>query len=305
MTNTNPIIIEHCKPAIGSMHVYLIDQSDHSIISVNRTTCTIKPIPKTSQFASHLSNILCSNCHHSLLVSPSKMVETKPLPSHGWMELVECWSCHENEFASIAEKPLVAQQDPHQLLPAIGSSILFYQNSHMVVPLDLLLLDPSNQSCCTNCHQSIVHLSYTAQRNQNLSPSDQSHFTHASLIPNSVIFKDSNNLIVPYNSSHHLLTLLVQELLDYQEAHGLSIFQLSNQSTEISFTICNASSLVRINEGDWKNACTMLIADHVDPTIGFRPNWHPSVILLFLQSWNDGLLLAKQLALNSCSLLLY
>lgn len=57
--------------------------------------------------------ILCSNCSYSLK-SLSGSETFKDLPNEHWLELLDCWSCHDNEFAPIAERALNQKIPSHQ-----------------------------------------------------------------------------------------------------------------------------------------------------------------------------------------------
>lgn len=51
-------------------------------------------------------SLSCSSCSHELKNFESDQFDFKDLPNEHWLELVDCWSCHDNEFAPIAERAL-------------------------------------------------------------------------------------------------------------------------------------------------------------------------------------------------------
>ena len=48
----------------------------------------------------------CSTCTHVLKHFSPDEFNFKDLPNEHWLELLDCWSCHDNEFAPIAERAL-------------------------------------------------------------------------------------------------------------------------------------------------------------------------------------------------------
>lgn len=65
--------------------------------------------PLTSKdLAVGINSIVCKSCSHVLKAfgNDSRPVSFHDLPNEHWLELLDCWSCHDNEFAPIAERAL-------------------------------------------------------------------------------------------------------------------------------------------------------------------------------------------------------
>ena len=76
--------------------------------------------------------IRCLNCKDTLI---DKHLEVKLLPCENWMELVDCWSCHKDEFAGVAKSSL----------SPLPESIL--------LGTDHFLVNPEDLSAC-KCHRN-------------------------------------------------------------------------------------------------------------------------------------------------------
>jgi hypothetical protein len=77
------------------------------------------------------SGLLASSSSSSSLSSSSSSGKFKfqELPSEYWAELVDCWSCHRQEFAGIAQN----LPDGLQLLPKDPGQVLYSRSSHYLL----------------------------------------------------------------------------------------------------------------------------------------------------------------------------
>lgn len=66
-----------------------------------------------------LSSQLACRCGHILCRNPSLVY--KDLPSKYWMDLIDCWSCHQSEFAPITNKIDICANGSQLILPAKGT----------------------------------------------------------------------------------------------------------------------------------------------------------------------------------------
>ena len=56
---------------------------------------TMHFVPNFKHKAKYINKIECNACSSTLL---SSKLEWKDLPGEGWRDMVDCWSCHDNEF---------------------------------------------------------------------------------------------------------------------------------------------------------------------------------------------------------------
>jgi len=52
------------------------------------------------------TGVSCASCGAGLMRVPCSLFVWKDLPNDHWLELLDCWSCHDNEFAAVAEQAL-------------------------------------------------------------------------------------------------------------------------------------------------------------------------------------------------------
>lgn len=97
------------------------------------------------QTVSKPTDIQCKRCQ-SDLKSPSNLI-FKESPSEHWAELVDCWSCHKQEFASVG-KDLV---DSSIIIPRDSKTIIYNQNGYVLTNQDANVSFDSERVTCTNC----------------------------------------------------------------------------------------------------------------------------------------------------------
>lgn len=87
----------------------------------------------TSKNLKDISSISCKECHTS--ISHKAFLAVKDLPSEHWMELVECWICHEtsDKEHSGQLKPIVARE---KLLLVGSTYVLLHPNDVQNIKLD-------------------------------------------------------------------------------------------------------------------------------------------------------------------------
>jgi hypothetical protein len=88
-------------------HVHRIDNV--LIVQFRNVTCTgihksLTQLPCSKNLQAYCKDISCSNCGFNLFNVDKTCF--KDLPNEHWLELLDCWSCHDNEFAPIAERAL-------------------------------------------------------------------------------------------------------------------------------------------------------------------------------------------------------
>ena len=97
--------------------------------------------------------VKCANCTRVLY--SNETCKFKSLPSPFWSELVECWSCHRQEFASIAmEGGCFDQNGVVTLLPKDQFTVL-YSNTDLVVRHANVQGDPNTGLKCLNCEYTL------------------------------------------------------------------------------------------------------------------------------------------------------
>lgn len=109
------ITIEELKVPIEGVlnsipHVHRIDNV--LIIQFRNVSChgihsSLMQLPCAKELQSHCKNISCSHCGGCLIKLDKACF--KDLPNEHWLELLDCWSCHDNEFAPIAERALSSE----------------------------------------------------------------------------------------------------------------------------------------------------------------------------------------------------
>jgi len=111
----------------------------------------LEDIPWKASVLSGFKDLLSScNCRLSLLKVQSDLVSTKDLPSKHWMELLDCWSCHNSEFTVITNK--LNMQTENLIMPALNT---FHIGLDFILAplenLNLEVLDIENEN--VSCHK--------------------------------------------------------------------------------------------------------------------------------------------------------
>ena len=191
-------------------------------------------LPVANGLQSNCTEISCSHCEHLLLNLSNKNFIWKDLPNEHWLELLDCWSCHDNEFAPIAERALNQkishrhQEQKHEhehehkdnhlhkssydqlnnsthglILPPSGK--LYLGMSHLLVN--------ANDFSHTSCPQCNVNIGEVLK--------DDHHFK---LYRDALIFKNISDTFV--NESY--MTLLMHRILDTIDNHSTFHFILAS-----------------------------------------------------------------------------
>ena len=70
-------------------------------------TSSLSKLQSAQSLQGNCQEFACSNCSLTLKTFDTDASFTfKDLPNEHWLELLDCWSCHDNEFAPIAERVL-------------------------------------------------------------------------------------------------------------------------------------------------------------------------------------------------------
>lgn len=89
-------------------HVHRIDNvliiQFRNVLKCTGTHSSLIQLPCSKELQGHCKNISCTNCGSILIKLEDRIL--KDLPNEHWLELLDCWSCHDNEFAPIAERAL-------------------------------------------------------------------------------------------------------------------------------------------------------------------------------------------------------
>jgi hypothetical protein len=75
-------------------------------VSVSGVQGSLPNLPSAKEVQEHCCRISCSACEEDLIYVAEPGFTFKDLPNEHWLELLDCWSCHDNEFAPIAERAL-------------------------------------------------------------------------------------------------------------------------------------------------------------------------------------------------------
>jgi len=195
------------------------------------TLGTLLDLPSSKLIQEHAKELICSSCRTSLMSFKDGNIIFKDLPNEHWLELLDCWSCHDNEFAPIAEKALNqkvstchGQHSHHEegsrekksyddlnnessglILPPAGK--IFISSSHILVNKDdFCSLE------CPHCHYTI---------------SEKVHDTHIKVFRDSVAFKGDSAFEFPKES---FLELLMLRILDTIDNHSTFHFYLKSSA---------------------------------------------------------------------------
>lgn len=182
-------------------------------------------------FSSAFKCILCSR-PLTLLNNKDDATIVKNLPSEGWLDLVDCWSCHDNEFSAIAEKA-VLEPAPGIVLSGISYYYVFgrdyAQNDN----------DGSNGSAhnqdgsgdhrdlsvkCPHCSTIIGHIT----------PQNHIRLSKFSLLP--FFFEDH-----PLEWAERLLISIVDHHIQYDSCFHYSIQSISKK---INIQVLNPSVIL-------------------------------------------------------------
>ena len=112
------VSIEEFKvPILGDFeaipHVHRIDNvlivqfRNVQVTSETPPQAGLLKLPCAKELQNSCNEFSCSNCGNCLIkLENGHQFIFKDLPNEHWLELLDCWSCHDNEFAPIAERAL-------------------------------------------------------------------------------------------------------------------------------------------------------------------------------------------------------
>lgn len=167
-----------------------------------------KPLYTASEVGK-ISSIECSSCGQKLLKNSPLLM--KDLPSTYWMELVDCWSCHQSEFAVITTKV-------KQGTSAASTDIILPKQGTVHNGLDFLLVSLED----LEPHDCVIE--------ETVDASCKRLMKHAATVV------DENGTIFGPCSP---MQCLVQRLYEIMQAHTTQSFLLTNDKVRLMFEIIN------------------------------------------------------------------
>lgn len=88
-------------------HVHRIDNGlivQFRNVQPSGVQATLEQLPNSKELQAKCTELSCVSCGKCL--QKFEAAQFKDLPNEHWLELLDCWSCHDNEFAPIAERAL-------------------------------------------------------------------------------------------------------------------------------------------------------------------------------------------------------
>lgn len=97
--------------------IVILEDDKHKILKWKNIDISLGESVCSSRTSS-VKEIRCRHCHSALLTTmdTDSMLKIKYMPSEHWLELVECWSCHRDEFANIVKNTAEISAVPGCLL---------------------------------------------------------------------------------------------------------------------------------------------------------------------------------------------
>ncbi|PJF18306.1 hypothetical protein PSACC_01848 [Paramicrosporidium saccamoebae] len=234
-------------------------------------TCRNVNIPKLHverlpvRLASNVDSLECHSCKTTV---SKGVLQVKELPGNYWMDLIDCWSCHQSEFAVVTEK-LAFSQDGHEILPKTGQIL------HRGMFLLASLQDLAPCACLTEDGQ-LVTLAGAQEP------------THIKIPLCSL------NLCTETDSSS-FVRLVSAELYDAMESTGSALFAISSgpQSDAILLTVLSWNSKFYLGSG-WRSG--MIVQkeskSHDDSAVSFI--WSASLVERLKICLTKGFALAER-----------
>lgn len=221
-------------------------------------------------------------CRRCMKVISKVSLHVKELPGSYWMDLVDCWSCHQSEFAMITQR-LSFTEDGHEILPRSGQ--MLYRGLYLVVSLEDLQVVGEDCSC-----------GYQIGKFMQATGSDGP--TH---------LKIPLDVVALGTSEPDYISILFDELRELFENTGSASFHLSTNTGEESFikVLSWDSQLWLGINGYWSRTHIVQLDDGSVPNeesdhLGRVPINVPSSILGLLKSrLCKGSLIASSLGLDS------
>ena len=226
----------------------------------------------TSKALQKCVKISCFACSRPLIDEPSKFL-FKDLPNEHWLELLDCWSCHDNEFAPIAQRALSNDTCPdhdHDHDHKHGHSYHSLNNSghgHILPPsgkiylgLDHLLVHSADgfSPLCPSC-EAVIGENFLND--------------HVKLFRDSISFLLSDSQEIVYESINRVL---MHRILDSIDNHSTFHFVLkAPNQPKIYLRVFNWNLCKLVYGCTWKSAFKVgyaLASDHTDvETISLSP----------------------------------
>lgn len=268
-------------------------------------TCSPSPL-LNAKALQNCTKLACASCDAPLLQCPSsKFITFKDLPNEHWLELLDCWSCHDNEFAPIAQRALSNDACPehehahnhnhghsyHHSLSHSGHGYILPPPGKIYLGLDHLLLhdDDGVTPLCPSC-KSVIGESFMT--------------SHVKLFRDSVTFYFADDAQL---KREPLNRILMHRILDTVDNHSTFHFLLrAPNQPRIYLRIFNWMISVCSNYSVWKPAFKVgfaVASDHTDvETINLSPSRYAAIMSKLESSHKAALFCSRMKLPDSSSL---
>lgn len=222
-----------------------------------------------------------------------RSLQIKELPGKYWMELVDCWSCHRNEFSPITQK-LDYTTDGSEILGKSG--IALHRGMFMIVKNDDLveLISPIGSQV------GLIRDGYCKcgiQMGEPLTAAGATNPTHLKLFIGSLAIQLDDKMIVLPDERR----LMISELLDIVDSQGVTVFTLIGcPNGPIAFKFISWQSKIYngTDAGGWKDACIIEMIIDDDREGDCVVVWSDNLVKQFKTYLKEGRSLANALHLN-------
>ncbi len=278
-----------------------VSRIDNVLVVQFRGAKMLATVPNTPTYLlswkdfSHCTKITCAACEYPLIPDPCKFF-FKDLPNEHWLELLDCWSCHDNEFAPIAQRALSNETCPayehehdhkhghsyHYSLNNSGHGHILPPSGKIYLGLDHLLVNTADglSSNCPSC-KTVIGESFFNE--------------HVKLFRHSVLIQ----LNEPRQTIHETLNRVVMHrILDTIDNHSTFQFILKASGLPRVFIRVLNWKLAKLVGGcAWKPAFKIGFApafDHTDvETIVINPRDYNQIMQQFNSSHKSDLFESK------------
>lgn len=216
-----------------------------------------------------ITKISCKSCKKILL----EKVKAIPLPSTGWMDLLDCWSCHQDEFAVVTGNLVHGVEVNSCSLTSSGSTnsfilppkgCIFYQYNSIIVLKDNF----SSCSCFKGKYLKDVKSSFKE--------------THLEIHRSFIVFDEDINGV-------DCFALLIMDILEALSVHNQRVFEIGRYLISII-----SKDLLVFDGKEWCNSALLKIEKSDKDGDDFVTSWTKEMHSIFM----ERVLLGMEVALK-------
>jgi hypothetical protein len=196
------------------------------------------------------TRISCSACDQAFPSDPVGLV-WKDLPNEHWLELLDCWSCHDNEFAPIAERALSQNRDepssfePHSSYHGLNNStsaLILPPKGRMYVGLSHIIahIEDWPVLTCSRCESAVAEPTPSSQR-------------HCQVRKDACKITAANGQTLQ-ESTEGLLMCRIRDAIDNSSVYRFLLTASGSNAEQLFLIVMNWNVRVKVQTGLWRPA---------------------------------------------------